>query len=308
MSLDNSRGAEHRGSVGRLPLRSSQFAGFSAEQPVLLVEYECQTTKQNGLSWHLRLTIGPLQGRGLVVKSASGTAQPRPPHRRRPLTNAIATRSAVLVDPHPLWLDALEAALAHIDVRAVAKATSLGSAARYVAEAWPDVIVGEMTYADDLEAGLKWVEGISSEFPATKIVVFSACTSEAHIASTLSRGADAYVLKQASVADFTTAVRQLFQPSVFLRSASHRPRSVDIPLPAADVLTRREFDILRLASEGHSNARIARILWVTEQTVKFHLSNVYRKIGVANRTEAGRWAQVHGVLDIPSAADRDQLA
>jgi hypothetical protein len=49
-------------------------------------------------------------------------------------------------------------------------------------------------------------------------------------------------------------------------------------------------------AEGHSNAALARSLWVTEQTVKFHLSNIYRKINVSNRTEASRWAQLHDIL------------
>jgi DNA-binding NarL/FixJ family response regulator len=53
-----------------------------------------------------------------------------------------------------------------------------------------------------------------------------------------------------------------------------------------------------LVSEGTSNADLAKKLWVTEQTVKFHLSNVYRKLGVANRTQAARWARINGVVDI----------
>ena len=61
-------------------------------------------------------------------------------------------------------------------------------------------------------------------------------------------------------------------------------------------MTRREHEILRLVAEGLTNAQLARMLWLSEQTVKFHLSNIYRKLGVANRTEASRWAQVHGVL------------
>jgi DNA-binding CsgD family transcriptional regulator len=59
-------------------------------------------------------------------------------------------------------------------------------------------------------------------------------------------------------------------------------------------LTRREREILALVVEGKSNAAIARQLWVTEQTVKFHLSNIYRKLGVANRTAASRWAHEQG--------------
>ena len=67
-------------------------------------------------------------------------------------------------------------------------------------------------------------------------------------------------------------------------------------------LTRRELEILRLVAEGHSNAQLAKMLWVTEQTVKFHLSNIYRKLDVSNRTEASRWAQVRGLLPAnPSA-------
>jgi DNA-binding NarL/FixJ family response regulator len=58
-----------------------------------------------------------------------------------------------------------------------------------------------------------------------------------------------------------------------------------------------------LVAEGTSNAAIARELWVTEQTVKFHLSNIYRKLEVANRTAASRWAHEHGVERASSAGD-----
>jgi DNA-binding CsgD family transcriptional regulator len=71
-------------------------------------------------------------------------------------------------------------------------------------------------------------------------------------------------------------------------------------------LTRREREILQLVAEGHSNAQLARMLWVTEQTVKFHLSNIYRKLDVANRTEASRWAQLNGLLS--AAAPPQQVS
>ena len=64
-------------------------------------------------------------------------------------------------------------------------------------------------------------------------------------------------------------------------------------------LTKRELEILQLVAEGHSNSQLARMLWVTEQTVKFHLSNIYRKLDVGNRTEASRWAQLNGLLANP---------
>ena len=67
-------------------------------------------------------------------------------------------------------------------------------------------------------------------------------------------------------------------------------------------LTERERDILGAVAEGHTNARIGRDRYVTEQTVKFHLSNIYRKLNVANRTEASRWAQLNGLLTTPATA------
>ena len=80
------------------------------------------------------------------------------------------------------------------------------------------------------------------------------------------------------------------------RNLVRRRNAVD-PAERPSRLTRREREILQLVAEGHSNAQLAKLLWVTEQTVKFHLSNIYRKLDVSNRTEAARWAQVNGLLE-----------
>jgi ATP/maltotriose-dependent transcriptional regulator MalT len=75
---------------------------------------------------------------------------------------------------------------------------------------------------------------------------------------------------------------------------------LDLRVPAsrrASPLTRRELEVLGVAAEGHSNAVIAARLAITGQTVKFHLANVFRKLGVANRTEATRYACTMGLLE-----------
>jgi DNA-binding CsgD family transcriptional regulator len=86
-----------------------------------------------------------------------------------------------------------------------------------------------------------------------------------------------------------------------VRNVEPQPAAYGID-PSRSGLTRRELEILRLVAEGHSNAQLARMLWVTEQTVKFHLSNIYRKLDVGNRTEASRWAQLNGLLGQPLVA------
>ncbi len=61
-------------------------------------------------------------------------------------------------------------------------------------------------------------------------------------------------------------------------------------------LTRRETEILRLVAEGNSNPDVARLLWITNHTVKFHLANTYRKLGIRNRIEASQWASKNGLI------------
>ena len=73
-------------------------------------------------------------------------------------------------------------------------------------------------------------------------------------------------------------------------------------------LTRREVEILKLVSEGRSNREAGQVLWVTDQTVKFHLANIYRKLGVRNRHEAGQWAREHGLLELAVPGDLVSIA
>jgi DNA-binding CsgD family transcriptional regulator len=101
----------------------------------------------------------------------------------------------------------------------------------------------------------------------------------------------------------SVAVRQALEPSVYVAAVDAanglRPHAWDsaIAFGPGYNLTRREVEVLRLVAEGHSNAQLAKMLWVTERTVKFHLSNIYRKLGVSNRTEASRWALLNGLLE-----------
>lgn len=70
----------------------------------------------------------------------------------------------------------------------------------------------------------------------------------------------------------------------------------DVPAPAERPrLTRREVEILRLVAEGRTNREVAQLAWVTEQTVKFHLASIYRKLGVHSRAEAAVWAAANGM-------------
>jgi len=210
-------------------------------------------------------------------------------------------RTAVLCDQHPLWLDAVDQVLARMGIVAVGKATSPERALKLVDEQRPDLLVTEIETPAGDDRGIASIRDARERHPKLKAVVLSAYEDSDHIDQALAAGAVAYIVKTAHPDDLASAVRQAFTHSIYFAATPPRtpPSNGTFPAVSAE-LTRRELEILRLVAEGLSNAALARRLWVTEQTVKFHLSNIYRKLGVSNRTEASRWAQLHGLL--PSVA------
>jgi DNA-binding NarL/FixJ family response regulator len=211
-------------------------------------------------------------------------------------------RTAVLLDPYPLWLDAVEHVLSRNGVVVVGRTTDPHHALALVDELAPDVLVAEPG-----PDGLGAVREACERAPGLKAIVLSATSDPAQIQAAFGAGAVAYVLKTAQPDDVGVAIRQAFEHSVFVPtpgavSVASNGISSSAAKDAVAALTKRELEILQLVAEGHSNSQLARILWVTEQTVKFHLSNIYRKLDVANRTEASRWAQLHGLLDTTAHA------
>jgi DNA-binding NarL/FixJ family response regulator len=198
-----------------------------------------------------------------------------------------------------MWLDAVERVLQRIAIGVVGKTTSTLEALSMVEEHRPELLITELEGAHDDLSGLALIERARAAVPSVRPIVLSMHQEAQIIDAALVAGASAYVVKTAHPEDLASAVRQAFSHSVYLAG---RRNLVPTPVEAAAQiedepgLTRRELEILRLVAEGHSNAQLARMLWVTEQTVKFHLSNIYRKLDVANRTEASRWAQLHGLL------------
>jgi DNA-binding NarL/FixJ family response regulator len=208
---------------------------------------------------------------------------------------------AVVLDPHPIWLDAVEIVLARIGVTVVRKTSSGHEALATVEASKPGLLILELDPLPDEPDGFEVIRRARALVPSLRAIALSAHHDTSHIDGALAAGAAAYVLKTAYPEDVASAVRQAFERSVDVAAAPRAGAETVLPpasiAPAAPAgLTRRELEILRLVAEGHSNSQLAGMLWVTEQTVKFHLSNIYRKLDVANRTEAGRWAQRHGLL------------
>lgn len=212
-------------------------------------------------------------------------------------------RVAVVFDHSQLWLHALMRVLTAIEVPVSASTTSAQEAIKLVVERRANLLVAGIdngpTSADDLKS----IQRAREQVADLQVVVWSTVHDPRAVKAAFAAGAAAYVLKTARPDDLTLAIRQVFERSIYLAK--------EWPLPdeAASestswMLTPREREILQLVAEGYSNAQLARMLWVSGETIKFHLSNIYQKIEVTNRTEASRWAHLHGVALMDSSSPR----
>jgi len=132
--------------------------------------------------------------------------------------------------------------------------------------------------------------------PEAKRLLLTLRMSEDWMNEVFEAGAHAVLSKSMHSVSLGTMLREVVRGNVVHRF-ERRP-----PAPDVDCrLTLREKEILGFVVEGATNGQIARTLWVSEQTVKFHLSNTYRKLGVANRTEASRYAHVHNLVTAAEA-------
>ncbi len=206
-------------------------------------------------------------------------------------------RKAVALDPHPLCHLALATLLGRFDIDLVGAATTTATAETLLQEHQPDLLVMEIDLAEGLETALGIISSGRDRVPELTVIVLSGTDDRCMIDAAFDCGAAAYVLKTSDTEEISTAIRQAFEPSLFL-AHSHERTSPATDKDVLGKLTRRELEILQLVSGGRSNRQVAEILWVADQTVKFHLANIYRKLNVRSRFEAARWARENGLLDV----------
>ena len=178
-----------------------------------------------------------------------------------------------------------------------------GSIRQAVREADPDLVAID-GISDPGSAPTRVVQ-VRDEAPEAKILLLTGPLEPEAMDRVLDAGAMVFVCRARKIPDLAAFLRDTGEPrraeAPVAAVAAPAPAPVAAPLaavPAPDPcpLTNRELEILQAVAEGHTNARIGRSLWVTEQTVKFHLSNIYRKLGVANRTEASRYALMNDLF------------
>ena len=212
-------------------------------------------------------------------------------HVRRGDVGGVEMR-VFLADDHRLMLAAIRTALEREDdIEIVGTTTDAANVLPLVAELRPDVVVLDVVMPQI--DGLAVLERIRARFDDVSVVLLSASDDQSLVGQAREKGASAFVHKQIDPVELAPILRQALD--------SHEFQSVGIGAGATELaaeagMTKKEQLVLEALARGLSNQQIAQELWVTEQTVKFHLSNIYRKLDVRNRTEAAQHALRRGLV------------
>jgi DNA-binding NarL/FixJ family response regulator len=207
------------------------------------------------------------------------------------------TRLAVIAD-NPLIVSAIRSGFAESgELQLVGYRDAQRATPEMILNASADVVMVDRE-ANDSDAALRFIQGLRARDSDVHVIVLTIDMTGDWLHQALSAGADSVMSKETHPVALATLVLEAVAGHVVHARRSPMPGVTRTSTGASQhsSLTEREAEILQLVAAGATNSDIARRLWVTQQTVKFHVSNVYRKLGVANRTEACRYAHVNGLV------------
>jgi two-component system response regulator DevR len=219
------------------------------------------------------------------------------------MTAATPSTLRVLVaDDHRLMLAAVRRALSRAEgVEVVGEVDEATKIVPTVGRLLPDVVLLDirMPRLD----GLTCLERLRRLHPDVAVVILSTFAGDDYVEAARERGASGYIVKTVDPLQLADMVRTAVASPEFV---VFRPEVAD-PTPAAGEehgLSERELTIVRALAQGLTNKQIGSELCVSEQTVKFHLRNIYRKLAIGSRVEAARWAIANGLARTSATSTR----
>ncbi len=200
--------------------------------------------------------------------------------------------TVVLADDHPVVRAGLRILLqAELSLKVVAEFADLPSTVRGVPALRPDVLVLDLAMAGS--SSLTAIPGLLASSPGLRLIVLTMHDEPGFAREALRLGAHGYVLKEAAADELVLAVRSVLRGTTYLQpSLGARLAKQDQP---AGNLTDREREVLRLLATGHTNAEIARELFLSLRTVESHRGQIRAKLNLETRAQINAYAQEHGL-------------
>ena len=220
------------------------------------------------------------------------------------MTGAI---TVVLIDDHPMFRDGVAHTVnSQPDMRVVGEGATAAEALQLVTELLPDILLLDITIPGG--GSLRLIPQLVATCPVTKIVMLTASEADDDVVAALRAGARGYIVKGVAARELVRILRGIADGEVYvtpalaasmllvMSGAKTQPSPSTGPL---DELTEREHQILELVAAGQSNKEIGLQLFLSEKTIKHHMTNILQKLQVRNRVEAALLAQKANQRDLP---------
>lgn len=209
----------------------------------------------------------------------------------------------MIVDDHELIRQGLRKILEIENDIVVAGVAEDGESALIMAqELQPDVMLLDINMKG--LNGIKTLKRIKEMGLKVKVIMLTIHSDREYMLETVGLGASGYLLKDTGTDSLVTAIRRVHEgfsyihPSMAEESAGDFKAKTVMPDPERDKLTRREIEVIALIADGLNNKEIADQLFISEKTVKNHVSNLFKKINVSDRTQAAIFAFKHSIKEI----------
>ena len=202
----------------------------------------------------------------------------------------------LIVDDHPVVREGLVATLEdEQDFRIVGAVGSAEEALNVAGTARPDILLLDLELPG--LSGIEAIPQLTAALPAAGIIVLTAYDTDERVLGAVRAGARGYILKGAPVDEIARAIRAVHGGGSYLASPVAAKILRQVRSRRATTLSDRERTVLREVAAGRSTKQIARLLGITERTVKFHVSSIMNKLGADNRAQAVAEAARRGLLD-----------
>jgi NarL family two-component system response regulator LiaR len=212
----------------------------------------------------------------------------------------------MIVDDHPVVRRGIQSLLAEEeDIQAVGEAVNGKDALEKVKSLKPDVILMDLVMPE--MNGIEAIEKITASMPETRILVMTSFAADDKVFPSIKAGALGYLLKDSDPEDLIRMIRQVYRGELSIHPTIARKVIQELNRPAKEPLTpspitEREEEILQLLAQGLENKEIAARLVVRDATVRTHVSNILRKLQLANRVQATLYALRTGLTTLDDEA------
>lgn len=209
-----------------------------------------------------------------------------------------------IVDDHALIREGIKKLLEledHFEI--VALASDGYEALESIKQHKPEVVLLDINMPN--MNGIDCLKKIKEQFLDTKVIMLTIHEDADYLIETVNIGAEGYILKDADVSSLVKAIQNVVNGEVYIHPTlsgilikEYKRKEKHIADVIGNNLTKREFEVIRLISKGHNNKEIATELFISEKTVKNHVSNIFKKIKVTDRTQAALYAIKHNITKI----------